>query len=143
MAWMFFMRFLRRGRAPEPLRRKARRCAPRWAPSWSASSSFSTERFWGPAPTKETHEEHPGHDAEGASPSDQDDGASSRAQDARDDRVFRAGQGEGHHERRADVIAISIDPEVVNPEEADLLEDLVLAAFNDARSKITRMVEEE
>jgi DNA-binding YbaB/EbfC family protein len=42
-----------------------------------------------------------------------------------------------------DVIAIAIDPEVVNPEEADLLEDLVLAAFNDARSKITRMVEEE
>jgi len=42
-----------------------------------------------------------------------------------------------------DVIAISIDPKVVNPEEADLLEDLVLAAFNDARSKITRMVEEE
>ena len=42
-----------------------------------------------------------------------------------------------------DVIAISIDPEVVNPEEADLPEDLVLAAFNDARSKITRMVEEE
>jgi len=42
-----------------------------------------------------------------------------------------------------DVIAISIDPEVVNPEEADLLEDLVLAAFNDARSRITRMVEEE
>jgi len=42
-----------------------------------------------------------------------------------------------------DVIAISIDPEVVNPEEADLLEDLVLAALNDARSKITRMVEEE
>jgi len=42
-----------------------------------------------------------------------------------------------------DVIAISIDPEVVNPEEADLLEDVLLAAFNDARSKITRMVEEE
>jgi len=42
-----------------------------------------------------------------------------------------------------DVIAISINPDVVNPEEADLLEDLVLAAFNDARSKITRMVEEE
>ena len=42
-----------------------------------------------------------------------------------------------------DVIAISIDPEVVKPEEADLLEDLVLAAFNDVRSKITRMVEEE
>jgi DNA-binding protein YbaB len=36
-----------------------------------------------------------------------------------------------------------IDPEVVKPEEADLLEDLVLAAFRDARSKVTRMVEEE
>jgi len=42
-----------------------------------------------------------------------------------------------------DVIAISIDPEVIQPDEADLLEDLVLAAFNDARGKITRMVEEE
>jgi hypothetical protein len=42
-----------------------------------------------------------------------------------------------------DVIAISIDPEVVNPNEADLLEDLVLTAFNDARGKVTRMVEEE
>lgn len=42
-----------------------------------------------------------------------------------------------------DVIKVSIDPEVVKPDEADLLEDLVLAAFNDARTKVTRMVEEE
>jgi len=42
-----------------------------------------------------------------------------------------------------DVIAISIDPEVVKPDEADLLEDLVLAAFHDARAKVTTMVEEE
>jgi DNA-binding protein YbaB len=42
-----------------------------------------------------------------------------------------------------DVIRISIDPEVVKPDEVDLLEDLLLAAFNDARGKITRMVEEE
>ena len=45
----------------------------------------------------------------------------------------------GGHE----VTAISIAPDVVNPDEADLLEDLVLAAFNDARSKVSRMVEEE
>jgi DNA-binding protein YbaB len=32
---------------------------------------------------------------------------------------------------------------VIKADEADLLEDLVLAAFNDARAKITRMVEEE
>ena len=42
-----------------------------------------------------------------------------------------------------EVTAISIAPDVVNPDEADLLEDLVLAAFNDARSKVSRMVEEE
>ena len=42
-----------------------------------------------------------------------------------------------------EVTAISIDPDVVKPDEADLLEDLVLAAFRDARSKITKMVEEE
>lgn len=42
-----------------------------------------------------------------------------------------------------EVLSISIDPEVVNPDEADLLEDLVLAALHDARGKITKMVEEE
>ena len=45
----------------------------------------------------------------------------------------------GAHE----VTAVSIDPEVVNPEEADLLEDLVVAALNDARGKINKMIEEE
>jgi DNA-binding YbaB/EbfC family protein len=42
-----------------------------------------------------------------------------------------------------EVTAVVIDPEVVNPAEADLLEDLVLAALRDARAKIVRMVEEE
>ena len=42
-----------------------------------------------------------------------------------------------------EVTAISIDPDVVKSDEADLLEDLVLAAFRDARAKITKMVEEE
>lgn len=41
------------------------------------------------------------------------------------------------------VTAIAIDPEVVNPEETDLLEDLVVAAMNDARGKINKMIEEE
>ena len=45
----------------------------------------------------------------------------------------------GAHE----VTAITIDPEVVNPEEADLLEDLVVAALNDARGKVDKMIEEE
>ena len=42
-----------------------------------------------------------------------------------------------------EVLSISISPDVIDPEETDLLEDLVLAAFRDARAKITRMVEEE
>jgi len=42
-----------------------------------------------------------------------------------------------------EVLSISIDPEIVNPEEADLLEDLVLTAIRDARGKITRLIEEE
>ena len=42
-----------------------------------------------------------------------------------------------------EVTAISIDPEVVNRDEADLLEDLVLAAFKDARAKVTKLIEEE
>ena len=45
----------------------------------------------------------------------------------------------GAHE----VTAISIDPEVVNPVEADLLEDLLLVALNDARGKVDKMIEEE
>lgn len=59
--------------------------------------------------------------------------------------IGSSGQGKvkvtmnGAHE----VIKISIDPEVVKPDETDLLEDLVLAALNDAREKVTRMVEEE
>ena len=42
-----------------------------------------------------------------------------------------------------DVIKITIDPEVIKADEADLLEDLVLAAFHDARDKVTAMVEAE
>ena len=42
-----------------------------------------------------------------------------------------------------EVTAVSIAPSVVNPDEADLLEDLVLAALKDARGKVNKMVEEE
>jgi DNA-binding YbaB/EbfC family protein len=59
--------------------------------------------------------------------------------------IGSSGQGKvkvtmnGSHE----VLKISISPDVVKPDEADLLEDLVLAALNDARTKVTRLVEEE
>jgi len=42
-----------------------------------------------------------------------------------------------------EITAISIAPDVVRPDEADLLEDLVLTACRDARAKVSSMVEAE
>ena len=42
-----------------------------------------------------------------------------------------------------EITSIVIAPEVVRPDEADLLEDLLMAACRDARTKVTAMVEEE
>ncbi|MBV1703209.1 MAG: YbaB/EbfC family nucleoid-associated protein [Hyphomicrobiales bacterium] len=38
--------------------------------------------------------------------------------------------------------AIAIDPSLLKPEEAEMLEDLILAAHEDARGKADRLVEE-
>ena len=42
-----------------------------------------------------------------------------------------------------EITAITIAPDVVRPDETDLLEDLVLAACRDARTKVAGMVETE
>lgn len=42
-----------------------------------------------------------------------------------------------------EITAVAIDPSVVNADETDLLEDLVLTAFKDARTKVTKLIEEE
>lgn len=41
-------------------------------------------------------------------------------------------QMNGHHE----IISVKIDPSVVDPEEVDMLEDLIIVAFRDAVSSI-------
>ncbi len=41
------------------------------------------------------------------------------------------------------VKSISINKEIINPDEKDMLEDLVLAAFNDAKQKADKKYEEE
>ena len=38
---------------------------------------------------------------------------------------------------------IKIDPSVVDPQDVEVLEDLVLAAFNDAKSKVETMLQDE
>ncbi len=42
-----------------------------------------------------------------------------------------------------DVLSISIDPEVVDPDDVEMLQDLIMAAVNDALSKAKAMMNEE
>lgn len=44
---------------------------------------------------------------------------------------------------RQEVLSIRVDPEVIKPEEAEMLQDLILAAVNDALSRAKSMVNEE
>ncbi|MBH67011.1 MAG: YbaB/EbfC family nucleoid-associated protein [Rhodospirillaceae bacterium] len=44
---------------------------------------------------------------------------------------------------KGDMRSISIDPTMINPEEVEILEDLVVAAVNDARAKIELKVSEK
>lgn len=42
-----------------------------------------------------------------------------------------------------EVLAVKIDPAVVNPEDVDMLQDLILAAVNEALKKAGEMMKEE
>jgi DNA-binding YbaB/EbfC family protein len=42
-----------------------------------------------------------------------------------------------------EILSLSIDPAVVDPEDMDMLQDLILAAVNEALKKATEMVEGE
>jgi len=44
---------------------------------------------------------------------------------------------------RQEIVSVEIDPEVVDPEDVEMLKDLVLAAVNDALSRAKNMVNEE
>ena len=44
---------------------------------------------------------------------------------------------------RQEILEVKIDPEVVDPEDIELLEDLVLAAVNNAMEKAKDVMEEE
>lgn len=39
--------------------------------------------------------------------------------------------------------AVKIDPSLVDPDDIEVLEDLIVAAFNDAKAKVEAMVQEE
>lgn len=42
-----------------------------------------------------------------------------------------------------EVVSIRIDPEVINPDDPEMLEDLVVAALSEARSKVEELVQSE
>lgn len=44
---------------------------------------------------------------------------------------------------RHEIVSIHIDPQVIDPKDAEMLEDLVVAAVNDARTRVETMVREE
>ena len=43
---------------------------------------------------------------------------------------------------KGDMTSVVIDPAVVDPEDVELLEDLIIAAFTDAKTKLERLVGE-
>ena len=44
---------------------------------------------------------------------------------------------------RQEIISINIDPEVINPDDREMLQDLILAAVNDGVTKAKDMMNEE
>ncbi len=44
---------------------------------------------------------------------------------------------------KQEIVSINIDPEVVNPEDVEMLQDLVVAAVNEALRRSQEMVQEE
>ncbi|MBX9804277.1 MAG: YbaB/EbfC family nucleoid-associated protein [Alphaproteobacteria bacterium] len=44
---------------------------------------------------------------------------------------------------KSEMKALSIDPSLVDPKEVEVLEDLIIAAFNDAKAKVEAHVAEE
>ncbi|HUK56664.1 MAG TPA: YbaB/EbfC family nucleoid-associated protein [Nitrospiria bacterium] len=44
---------------------------------------------------------------------------------------------------RQEIVSIKIDPEVVNPQEVEMLQDLILAAVNEARRKSQELMAEQ
>ncbi|HEV3242754.1 MAG TPA: YbaB/EbfC family nucleoid-associated protein [Methyloceanibacter sp.] len=44
---------------------------------------------------------------------------------------------------KGELVGVKIDPSLVKPEEAEILEDLIVAAHSDARAKVERLMQEK
>jgi len=70
-----------------------------------------------------------------------------KLQDELGDRTVEASAGGGMvtvvANGRQEIISVNIEPEVIDPEDSEMLQDLVLAAVNDALTRAKDMVSEE
>lgn len=70
-----------------------------------------------------------------------------KAQEELANRVVEATSGGGmvvlQMNGKYEIKKLKIDPEVINPDDAEMLEDLIIAAFNEAHEKIARTSQEE
>ncbi|MFO1113440.1 MAG: YbaB/EbfC family nucleoid-associated protein [Rhodospirillales bacterium] len=57
--------------------------------------------------------------------------------------IFRRRHGAGDAQRQGRVRRLKIDPSLVDPEEVEVLEDLIVAACNDAKTKLEAYVAEK
>ena len=44
---------------------------------------------------------------------------------------------------RQEIVSLKIDPEVVNPDDVEMLEDSVMAAVNKAKARVQELIQEE
>ena len=44
---------------------------------------------------------------------------------------------------KQEILSVTIEPEVIDPDDKDMLQDLIIAAVNDALAKAKNMVQEE
>ena len=70
-----------------------------------------------------------------------------KAQEELEAREIEASSGGGavtvRMNGKQEVLAISIKPEVVDPEDVEMLEDMILAAYREARKKAEEVAQEE
>ena len=69
-----------------------------------------------------------------------------KAQESLKDEVVEASAGGGMVTVKVsgelELLELRIDPEAVDPEDVDMLQDLIVAAMNDARTKAERVMQE-
>lgn len=44
---------------------------------------------------------------------------------------------------KSDIVSLAIDPEVIDPDDAEMLQDLIVAAINQAREKVQELQSEQ